>query len=169
MVIRNSRVSVPAALSARGRQLVLIADSAGARLAHLSGRRGAEELVEIAAFEQPTARQPARSLVTDRTGRVFDSGARTGHGPKTHSRHGAQSDYDPHTEDTARFARRIARRLDIERRRNSFDGLVLIAAKHFLGVLRAQLSGPTRQWVTREVAKDLLRAADAQVVRAVRS
>jgi protein required for attachment to host cells len=168
MTIRNPRASIWVAPAA-GRQLLLIADSAGARLAHLSGKRGAEKLVEIAAFEQPTARKPSRALVTDRTGRVFDSGGRTGHGPMTHSRHGAQSDYDPHTEDTARFARRIARRLDVERRRNNFDGLVVIAAKHFLGVLRAQLSGPTRQWVTREVAKDLMHAADAQIVRAARS
>jgi protein required for attachment to host cells len=63
----------------------------------------------------------------------------------------------------------VARRLDVERRRKRFDGLVLIAAKHFLGVLRPQLSAPTRQWLLREVAKDLVRATDAQVVREARS
>ena len=45
----------------------------------------------------------------------------------------------------------------------------MISAKHFLGVLRTQLSAPTRKWITREVAKDLVRAADAQVVREARS
>jgi protein required for attachment to host cells len=169
MAIRNSRVSIHASRRTGPRQLVLVADSGTARLLQLAGARGAEKLVEIAVLEQPSARLPSRALVTDRTGRVFDSGARTGHGPKTHARHGAQSDYDPHVEETVRFARRVSRRLDVERRRNRFGGLVVISARRFLGVLRTQLSAPTRQWITREVAKDLVRAADAQVVREARS
>jgi protein required for attachment to host cells len=154
------------ARSSRAAQLVLVADNGTARLLRLSGRHGAEMLVEITRMEQPEAHLPGRALVSDRTGRVFDSGGRTGHGAMTHSRHGAQSDFDPHTEGNERFARRVSRRLDIERRGNSFEGLVVIAAKHFLGVLRSQMSNPTRAWVTREVGKDLVRAADAQILRA---
>ena len=118
MAMRNSRVSIHATGRAAPLQLVLVADSGTARLLQLAGMRGAEKLVEIAVLEQPAAHLPSRALVTDRTGRVFDSGGRTGHGPKTHSRHGAQSDYDPHIEGTERFARRVSRRLDVERRRN---------------------------------------------------
>jgi protein required for attachment to host cells len=169
MAMRNPRVSIHVSGRSAPRQLVLVADSGTARLLEFSGARGAEKLAEIAVLDQPAAHLPSRALVTDRTGRVFDSGGRTGHGPKTHARHGAQSDYDPHVEETERFARRVSRRLDVERRRDRFGGLVVIAAKHFLGVLRPELSAPTRKWITREVAKDLVRATDAQVVREARS
>lgn len=169
MANRNSRVSIQVQHRTAPMRLVLVADSGTARLLQLSGSRGGGKLVEIALLEQPAAHLPSRALVTDRTGRVFDSGARTGRGPKTRARHGAQSDYDPHVEATERFARRVARRLDTERRRNGFDGLVVIAARHFLGVLRAQLSGPTRQWTIREIAKDLIHASDAQIVREARA
>jgi protein required for attachment to host cells len=163
---RVTRTPLRVARSSPATQLVLVADNATARLLRLSGRPGTEKLVEIARMEQPEAHLPARALVSDRTGRVFDSGGRTGHGAMTRSRHGAQSDFDPHTEGNERFARRVARRLDTERRGKGFDGLVVIAAKHFLGVLRSQLSNPTRAWVRREVAKDLVRATDAQILRA---
>lgn len=169
MAKRNPRTSIRASARSAPWHLVLVADSGTARLLQLSGARGAGKLVEIALLEQPAAHLPSRELVTDRTGRVFDSGARTGHGPKTRSRHGAQSDYDPHVEATERFARRVSRRLDVERRRGHYDGLVVIAAKHFLGVLRRQLSGPTRQWVANEVAKDLIHASDAQIMREART
>ena len=162
---------MPSAIRIRStpRPLIVVGDSAGVRLLRLSGRRGAHRLVEIATLEQPAAHLPGRALITDRTGRVFDSGGRTGRGAPTRSRHGAQSDYDPHVEETARFARRVARRLDVERRGGAYDGLVVIAAKHFLGVLRAQLSAPTQRWVTREIAKDLLRAKDERILREVLS
>jgi protein required for attachment to host cells len=67
--------------------------------------------------------------------------------------------------ETERFAKRVARRLDAERRKRPIGGIIIIAAPHFLGVLRPQLSGPTRKAVTREVAKDLTRARDAQILR----
>jgi protein required for attachment to host cells len=161
---------MPSAIRIRSapRPLILVGDSGGVRLLRLSGRRGSQRLAEIATLEHAAAHLPGRALVTDRTGRVFDSRGRSGVGPPTRSRHGAQSDYDPHTEETVRFARRVARRLDVERRAGAFDGLVVIAAKHFLGVLRAQLSAPTKRWVTREIAKDLLRAPDEQILREVR-
>ena len=166
---KPTRTPIRVAPSSQAVQLVLVADNGTARLLRLSGRRGAAKLEEIARLEQPAAHLPGRALITDGTGRVFDSGGRTGHGAMTRSRHGAQSDYDPHTEANERFARRVARRLDTERRGGGFDGLVVIAAKHFLGVLRSQLSNATRAWVKHEVAKDLVRATDAQILRAAQT
>jgi protein required for attachment to host cells len=68
-----------------------------------------------------------------------------------------------------RFAKRIARRLDTERRNGDCQELVIIAAPHFLGMLRPQLSPSTRKIVVREVAKDLVRAKDAQLLRSASS
>jgi protein required for attachment to host cells len=148
-------------------QLVLVADSATARLLRASGGRQARTLVQLTELSEPAARQPARELVSDRTGRVFDSGSRSGRGPATRTRHGAQSDFDPHTQLTERFARRVARRLDAERRKQLYGGLTIIAARHFLGVLRPLLSRPTQAWVTQELDKDLVHATDAQILRNV--
>lgn len=146
---------------------VVVADGGAARILHEpeSGdpRR---KLEEVARLERASAHQPARELTTDRTGRVFDSGGRTGAGPQTRARHGAQSDYDPHAVEVERFARRVARQLDAERSRRRIDELVVIAEPRFLGVLRPRISAPTRRLVTREIPRDLVRAQPAQIRRA---
>jgi len=155
-------------------KFIVVADSGVARILHATGAwppesrgtRSTAVLEEIARLDSPAARQAGRELVSDRTGRVFDSASRAHVGPPSHARHGAASDYDPHTVETERFARRLARRLDDERRRQRIDEVVLIAAPRFLGVLRPQLSAPTRELVTREVARDLTHAADARILRA---
>lgn len=148
---------------------VLVADGGGARLLEatraptLGGRRGAIRLDEVLQLDNPAAHLPGRALVTDRTGRVFDSGGRTGRGPKSRARHGAQSDYDPHDIERERFAKKLALRLDTERRRIGIEQLIVIAAPRFLGELRRQLSAATRRVVTREVASDLQHAGKQAV------
>ena len=79
------------------------------------------------------------------------------------ARSGAASDHDPHTVEIERFARRIARRLDAVRRTVGYDELVVIAAPRFLGTLRTALRGVTRDLVSREVPRDLVRAEDRQI------
>ena len=155
-------------------RFVIVADSGVARILRASGNwptpsgkmHGESRLEEIARLDSPAARQFKRELVSDRTGRVFDSRGRGGVGPPTRSRHGAASDYDPRKVETERFAKRLSRRLDIERRRLRMYELVLIAAPRFLGVLRPELSGPTRELVSREVTRDLTHATDERILRA---
>ena len=122
----------------------------------------------MALLELPAAHLLKQEMVSDKTGRVFSRG-RGGAGPRSTARSGAASDFDPHTAEYERFAKRIARRLDTERRNGDCHELVIIAAPHFLGMLRPQLSGPTQKIVVREVAKDLVRAKDAQLLRTARS
>jgi hypothetical protein len=112
---RHARARLPV-------QYVLVADGGTARLLLVGGATGRKTLTEVATLERPTAHRPARDLVTDRTGRMFDSGGRTGRGAMTRTRHGANSDYDPHAVEVERFAKRIARRLDLERRREEMEG-----------------------------------------------
>jgi protein required for attachment to host cells len=161
---------MPAGYRKLPEKFIVVADSGVARILHVARRvadspaRG-DQLEEVARLDSPAARKASRELVTDRTGRVFDSVTRAHVGPASHARHGAQSDYDPHTVEAERFAKRVARRLDLERRRQRIDELVLIAAPRFLGVLRPQLSGATRELVSREVARDLTHAQDARILR----
>jgi protein required for attachment to host cells len=144
---------------------VLVADGGTARLLRVESANDRKTLTAIATLERPTAHSPRRDLVSDRTGRVFDSSGRTGRGVKTHARHGANSDYDPHAVEVERFAKRIARRLDLERRREGMEELVVIAEPRFLGILRTQLSAPTGCIITHQAAKDLVRSDDARILR----
>ena len=155
---RHARPALPV-------QFVLVADGGTARFLRVRSEDGKRSLTDVATLERISARSPARDLVTDRPGRVYDSGGRTGHGPMTHARHGANSDYDPHAIEVERFAKRIARRLDLERRNKSFDELVVIAEPRFLGVLRVHLSALTERIITRQAAKDLVRSDDARILR----
>ena len=134
----------------------------------VSGPFDDEKLVEVATLELPAAHLKRQELVSDKTGRVFDR-ARGGSGPRGTARHGAASDFDPREAEYERFAKRIARRLDTERRNGAFQELVLIAAPHFMGLLRPELSGPTQKAVVKEVAKDLVRASDSQLLRTART
>jgi len=147
---------------------VLVADGGDARILQATRRlgtsgRGSIDLVEIAHLQNAAAHLPGRALVTDRTGRVFDSTTRTGAGPRSHARHGANSEYDPHDAEVERFARTVARKLDAERRRLGIEELILIAGPRFLGVLRQQIPPATRKLVTREIDSDLVHANDAAI------
>jgi protein required for attachment to host cells len=127
-------------------QLVLIADSAVARLLRLTGPKNSEVLVEVAVLDDPSVRHAVRMPARE---------------------HATLPQYDSHETETQRFAKRVARRLDVERRRGAYVGLTIVAARHFLGVLRPALSKPTQQWISRELAKDLVRADDAHILRTV--
>ena len=143
--------------------LILVANGTEARLLSATHRANPRDMQEIAHLTRETARRPARDLTTDRTGTVFPRASRGGFGPPVASRSGAASDEDPHAVEIERFARRIARRLDSVRRTTGFDDLVVIAAPRFLGTLRPALRGVTRDLVSREVPRDLVRAEDRQI------
>ena len=145
---------------------ILVADSAQARLLRVDGAARKRRLAEVAALDCPPARKLPQEVVSDRTGRVFARGGRGTPGPASAVRAGVDSDSDPRRVAIDRFAARIGRRLDLERRRGACHGLVIIAAPRFLGRLRAQLSRSTQALVQRELARDLVRASDAQVLTA---
>jgi protein required for attachment to host cells len=152
---------------------VVVADTGTARIllasrkpaAARAGPDGGIALVEVARLENAAAHLPARALVTDRTGRVFESGGRGPRGTKTRTRHGAQSDFDPHDVLVERFARRLVHRLESDRKRGLYEELIVIAGPKFLGVLRSQLTGMLRERLTREIARDLVRAEIDQIRR----
>jgi len=143
--------------------LILVANATEARLLSATQRVNPRDLQEVAHLTRETGRRHARELTTDKTGRVFPRASRGSFGPPVASRSGAASDNDPHTVEIERFARRIVRRLDAVRRTMGFDDLVVIAAPRFLGTLRHALRGVTRDLVSREVPRDLVRAEDRQI------
>jgi protein required for attachment to host cells len=120
----------------RGEALVVVADGGRARILKREGRRYAPQLLELERLERSNAQRPARELT------------------------------EPQAVEVERFARQIATRLAQLARQWPIQELVLIAAPRFLGVLRRALSDPLRQFVTREVARDLTAALPQPIARA---
>ena len=103
---------------------------------------------EVARISDPVARLHERELVSDRPGR--------GHASVGGARHAMEREHEPRRHEAARFARRISRRLDAARRRGEFEELIVVAGPPFLGVMRRELSRPTRDCVVHEIRKDLV-------------
>jgi protein required for attachment to host cells len=103
---------------------------------------------EVGRISDPVAHLHDRDLMSDRPGRSYESvgGAR----------HAIERENDPRSREAIRFAKRIARRLDEARRHDEFEELIVVAGPPFLGLMRAELSGPTRKRVVHEVHKDLV-------------
>ena len=103
---------------------------------------------EVARISDPAAHLHDRDFESDRPGRSYESvgGAR----------HAIERENDPRHREAIRFAKRIARRLDDARRRDEYEELIVVAGPPFLGLVRAELSRPTRQRVVHEIRKDLV-------------
>ncbi len=71
-------------------------------------------------------------------------------------RHAIARENAPRQQEAVRFARRISRRLDEARRKGEFDELIVVAGPPFLGLMRREMSRPTRERVVHEIRKDLV-------------
>lgn len=89
-------------------------------------------LQEIESLQNDTAREKDRDLVSDRSGRSFDS-----RGKGRHAMGGEET--GAKAQSYLVFAKEIAERVSSAKRRGSFDRLVVVAAPRFLGVLRPAL------------------------------
>jgi protein required for attachment to host cells len=103
---------------------------------------------EVAHISDPVAHLHDRDLVSDRPGRSYESVGG--------QRHAIERENDPRYLEAVRFAKRISRRLDEARRKGEFDELIVVAGPPFLGLMRGELSRPTRQRVVHEIRKDLV-------------
>ncbi len=148
---------------------VLVADAGRARL--LRGGTGtglaARRLVEVETLERPSLHAAKRDVTPGTTGRMSGYAARGRGGRLALTRHVTASDYDPHAGEVARFAKQLARRLDMIRRDGTANDLVLLAEPHFLGALRKELSTATRKVVSKEVSRDFTHADLRTIQRAV--
>ena len=134
---------------------IVVADQAEAIFYDLTSLQARP--TEVARISDPVAHQHEQDLVSDRPGRIHASMG------------GARSSMDledaPRKQEAVRFARRIARRLDAARRKGEFDELIVVAGPPFLGVMRGELSRPTRERVVHEIHKDLVHGPVEQLRR----
>jgi len=110
---------------------------------------------EVARIADAAAHLHDRDFSSDRPGRCHAKGRGT--------RHAFGGENEPRQQEAVRFARRIARRLDEARRKDEYEDLILVAGPPFLGLVRQELSGPTRARVLHEIRKDLVHSPAASL------
>ena len=103
---------------------------------------------EVAHISDPLAHQHNRDFSSDRPGRSYESFGS--------QRHAIARENDPRSREAIRFAKRISRRLDEARRKGEYDELIVVAGPPFLGLMRKEMSRPTRERVVHEIRKDLV-------------
>jgi protein required for attachment to host cells len=126
---------------------VVVAESSRARIFKLDGLL--TPLRELSGFVNPDARARERDLAPDRQGRTFESFGSI--------RHAKQQELTPKQQRSLAFARELAGQLEQGRSCGDFERLILIAPPAFLGMLRKNLSDNTRQTISREIKKNLVR------------
>jgi protein required for attachment to host cells len=130
---------------------IVVADGSRARI--LSRKTPLGELTLVESLDNPVARMKTSELVTDAPGPH-----------QTGDQHSTPGEIE---ED--RFANRIAQRLAEAAHRNHFNGLQLIAAPRFLGVLRSKLPRPVASRVCSEMAKNFTSFSVEEIQRGVQA
>jgi protein required for attachment to host cells len=131
---------------------ILVADGAGGRFFKLSDERA---LIPAYTHELIGGMMSSRDVAGDRPGRTFDSGGDGRHAKEPHT--------DPKRHAKAELAHQIGQILEGERKKRSFDRLILVAPPQFLGDLRASMSKPLQGLVAAEVNKDLSKLSPHQL------
>lgn len=128
---------------------VVAADSSRARIFVADKPAGA--LNEIETLSNPEGRLHEGDLVSDRGGR--DSNGRGGNG--SGAAHSYSTGNEAKHEVANRFAAEVCRHLEKGRNSHAFAKLYVMAAPHFLGLLRKHQSDALRDLISDEIASDL--------------
>ena len=126
---------------------VVVADESRAIVYGRDTRKG--PLQELFVLENPDGRKKAGELVTDRSGRAFDSGGQGRHGM-------AKEKNGPREHVAEAFARQIAARIGKETHSGNCRDYALIAAPRFLGLLRDALATHSQLAPSKTVDKEVV-------------
>jgi protein required for attachment to host cells len=132
---------------------VLVADNSRARF--FATDRATGPLREVRDLLYPEARLREGDLVSDKPGRDRNPGA---------GAHGFSSDATHKQDGAERFAQEVCGELESARNGGTFGKLYVVAAPHFLGLLRRHQSASLRQMVAGEVDKNLT-TQDSDTIR----
>lgn len=123
---------------------ILVANSAIAKIYRASNNNVLEEIQQLT---HPESRLHVRDLVTDRQGRGFESA--------TNGRHPMEPTTSPKETEFINFARDISLHLTNAHNEGKFGKLYIIAAPHFLGLLRDLLKPNMAPLLAGEIDKDI--------------
>ena len=139
---------------------VVVADEANARFYDLDHRTdllpGRGMLSVAVNLADEAAHLHDRDFKSDRPGRVYDHAAAPGARRGATAHHATGGDRRPRELEAQAFPRRISARLQLDHGHGAPEHLALVAAPHFLGLLRQALPERLRRQVTDEVHKDLV-------------
>jgi len=130
-----------------------IADGARARVVLRDRTSGGYHAVRQ--FRSDKARLKTSELVSDRQGRVMESGSAT--------RHAAVSHLDPHLEAKHAFARDLAEHINHACLGGECDELILVAPARTLGEIKKRLASPAHGKLVSEISKDLTHTPDGDL------
>jgi protein required for attachment to host cells len=137
---------------------ILVANKARAVVLTVSSVRERPTIVEV--IDHPEGRLLESEMKSDRPGQSFDS--------RGVARHSLQPKESPSKHETRAFARSLAFMLDAAADTGKFDQLVLVCAHELLGELRNALHVQVSARVVLEVAKDIAKWSNPEIVAAVR-
>ncbi len=124
---------------------VVVADEAKARI--LSTSKSTDPLIEIQSLSSSEAYDREQDLVSDKPGRGSNGSGQGKH---------AMDEKMTHKEQYAvRFAKELADLLEKNQQKKTYMNLIVVAAPHFLGLLRKELGKGVTELVSLEIDKDL--------------
>lgn len=132
---------------------ILVAESSRAKIYSGKGQRA--PLSEIKDFVHPKGRLHEGDLVSDSAG---SDGGSVGQG-----RHVLDDQTNAREQEAIIFANELANYLNIERNKESFGTLVIIAAPAFLGLLRENLSDEVMGMVSQQIDKNLMHKSAEEI------
>lgn len=106
-----------------------------------------DSFTKVKELSHDEARKHGKDLVTDRSGRAFNSQGK--------GQHAMTPEADPKEHEAQVFSSQLADEIEKGRNANLFEDLVLVAPPALLGYLRKTLRTPTSRLVRREINKDL--------------
>lgn len=123
---------------------VVVCDASRGRVFHVGPRRHQWRLVHE--LEHPEGRAKGRELLSDRPGRMKQSGSAL--------RPAMELPTGPHQVESEKFARLISKVLEAGLAEHAYERLVLVAPPHFLGLLRSVLHQNVAKQVEASIDKD---------------
>lgn len=133
----------------------LIADGARARIVRRDQASGGYHAIRR--FRSDKARLKTSELMSDRPGRVMESGST--------ARHAAASRHDPHLKAKLAFAQDLAEHISHACRDGECDEFILVAPAHTLGEIKKHLASLAQSKLVSEILKDLTRTPDGALGR----
>lgn len=141
---------------ARSATWIVVADAGRARILS-PAENGSMALDERGHLDNNEARQEEHEVLSDRSGHVSQGPGGIGHTFESRVSHGE------HVAET--FAKKLCARLDKARTTGQISKIYLLAAPHFLGLMRKNLDKDTHRLVAGEFATDLTQHSAADIRR----
>jgi protein required for attachment to host cells len=113
----------------------------------------------VKTVSNPLGREKNRALTKDKPGK---DRVRVGKSVRSHSM-GPES--DPHEDAAVQFAHEVAKFLDSESKKGSFEGITVFSDPHMKGLLKAKISKKTENLIRDWKSKNISKLSDREIVK----